>query len=221
MNFRLDHITKSYAGDQTSLMILDDLALELNSGEIVAVIGDSGSGKSTLLSLMAGFQTPDRGVIHWGDRVTTGWSESTWAQTRRRDLGFVFQAFHLIPYLTALENVALPLRLLGRPDARARAAAALEPLGLGERGHHLPAQLSGGENQRVAIARAMVHAPGLVLADEPTGSLDQRTGETTLDLLFGRLRANTQTALIVTHADQVARRCDRTLRLKDGRLWSV
>ena len=221
MTLKLDRIFKSYAQESNRLSILDDLSLTLNAGEVVSIIGDSGSGKSTLLSVIAGFQTPDRGAVIWGDQTTGGWTEARWAEARRRQLGFVFQSFQLIPYLTAAQNVALPLRLLRQADADGRAHATLKPLGLDHRAGHLPAQLSGGESQRVAIARALVHAPGLLLADEPTGSLDHRTGTQTLDLLFGQLRERKQTALIVTHSDAVAARCDRVLTLREGRLWSV
>ena len=219
MKVRLNGVGKSFAQGEQRLKILSDLSLDLNSGEVVAIIGASGSGKSTLLSLLAGFDVPDAGEIIWGDRSTQNWSESEWARFRREGLGFVFQHYHLIPYLTAEENVALPLRLLGQPDGERRAREKLDELGLGARARHLPRQLSGGESQRVAIARALIHTPGLILADEPTGSLDVQTGESVLDLFFAQLAGRKQTALIVTHAPDVARRCDRTLRLAEGRLW--
>ena len=221
MTLELRGLAKSFRQGDSQLRILEELNLELKPGEIAAIVGESGSGKSTLLSLLAGFERPDAGALCWNGEVTSKWNEARWSEFRKRSLGFVFQNYHLIPYLTALENVALPLRLLGEPgaEASARAHRLLEQLGLGARETHLPNQLSGGESQRVAIARALVHRPALVLADEPTGSLDARTGQNVLDLLFSLLEESKQTALIVTHSAEVAARCHRVLTLKQGKLW--
>lgn len=219
MNVQLSGLAKSFRQGDNQLRILNDLSLQMKSGEIVAVIGESGSGKSTLLSLLAGFEQPDAGEMRWDSVLSGGWSEPDWAVFRRENLGFVFQNYYLIPYLTALENVALPLRLLGHKDPEPPARALLSELGLESRLHHLPHQLSGGESQRVAIGRALIHSPKLVLADEPTGSLDARTGAQVLDLLFRLLGARQQTALIVTHSAEVAARCHRVLTLRQGQLW--
>lgn len=221
MTLQLQGLAKSFKQGETQLRILENLDLNLRDSEIVAVIGESGSGKSTLLSLLAGFETPDQGTMSWNGDSTATWTEESWANFRKRSLGFVFQNYHLIPYLNAVENVALPLRLSGEQGDSATEAAKklLAQLGLDKRGDHLPNQLSGGESQRVAIARALVHRPSLVLADEPTGSLDQRTGQTVLDLLFSLLGETKQTALIVTHSHEVAARCHRVLTLRQGKLW--
>ena len=221
MSLTLRALSKSYVQGSVQLQILHDLSLTVARGEILAIVGESGSGKSTLLSLLAGFAAPDSGEITWDGHCTNLWSEKTWAQFRKTSIGFIFQNYHLIPYLDAQENVALPLRLLRAAQADARSAAFLQRLGLAERLHHLPNQLSGGERQRVAMARALIHQPKLVLADEPTGSLDSGTGTQVLDVLFGVLREVHQTALIVTHSHEVATRCDRILQLKQGRLCSV
>lgn len=221
MSLTLKNVYKSFNQGGSDLRILQDCSLQLKAGEIVAVLGESGSGKSTLLSLIAGFEAADRGEILWDGRTTQGWSADQWAEFRKGGLGFVFQDYYLIPYLNAVENVALPLKILKKPEAEAKAIELLRLLGLGERADHLPAQLSGGECQRVGIARALIHQPALILADEPTGSLDAKTGEQVCTLLFRLLREVKQTALIVTHSTEVAARCDRILTLREGRLWSA
>jgi putative ABC transport system ATP-binding protein len=221
MKLVVDKVAKSYLQGTTRLNILENLNLELNSGEIVAIVGESGSGKSTLLSLLAGLDQPDRGEIRWDGQSTSKWNEAQWAQFRKQSIGFVFQSFQLIPYLTALENAALPMRLLGQAGVNEKAQELLGLLGLGERLGHLPQALSGGENQRVAIARALIHQPRLILADEPTGSLDARTGHQVLEMFFGLLQTLKQTALIVTHSHEVASRCHRVLTLRQGALWST
>ena len=218
MKLSLKAIQKTYRTGDSRLNILTGLDVELQTGEVVAILGESGSGKSTLLSCLAGFERPDAGHLLWQGEDTATWDDGRWAHFRRTHLGFVFQHYHLIPYLTAIENVGLPLRLLGRP-LKGEAQALLAELGLSERARHLPSQLSGGEAQRVAIGRALIHQPGLLLADEPTGSLDTKTGAMVLDLLFSAIRQRQQSALIVTHSLEVAERCHRRLRLKDGRLW--
>jgi putative ABC transport system ATP-binding protein len=220
MTLKLEHLAKSFHQGGAELRILENLDLELKAGEIAAIVGESGSGKSTLLSLLAGFESPDRGDIRWDGESTQSWGEEKWARFRRESLGFVFQNYHLIPYLTAEENVALPLRLKKETRVDERAIQLLTRLGLQGRLTHLPSQLSGGESQRVAIARALIHKPSLVLADEPTGSLDARTGQQVLDLLFELLGEYSQTALIVTHSQEVAARCHRVLTLRQGKLWA-
>lgn len=219
MKLELKALNKSFLQGGQKLSILNDLELQLAEGEIIAVIGESGSGKSTLLSLVAGFEPPDDGDLRWNQNSSLRWSEKEWAEFRKKHLGFVFQNYYLIPYLTALENAALPLRLLNDPTCEEKAREALTDLGLKHRLDHLPSQMSGGECQRVGIARALIHKPELVLADEPTGSLDSKTGEQVLNSLFGLLKQRRQTALIVTHSREVAERCDRILTLRQGKLW--
>ncbi len=220
MNLKLQGIAKTFHQGPTRLPILTELSLDLPAGQVAAVVGQSGSGKSTLLSILAGFEPANSGAISWNGENATEWSEDNWANFRRKNIGFVFQNYYLIPYLTAVENVALPLRLNGTRDAEPEAAALLGTLGLAQRLNHLSNQLSGGECQRVAIARALIHKPQLLLADEPTGSLDLKTGGQVLDMLFGQIRERRQTALIVTHSSEVADRCDRIYTLREGRLWS-
>lgn len=220
MNLKLQGLGKSFNQGTTSLQILSGLDLNLASGEVIAVVGESGSGKSTLLSLLAGFDQPSAGEIFWDGKAASSWDADQWASFRRRELGFVFQSYYLIPYLTALENVALPMRLLGQTEAESEAEKFLTTVGLSHRLHHLPSQLSGGESQRVGIARALIHKPRLLLADEPTGSLDSKTGGQILDALFDQLNSRKQTALIVTHSHEVAARCGRTYTLKAGKLAS-
>lgn len=219
MKLELKSLSKSFLQGEQKLTILDSLELQLAEGEVVAVIGESGSGKSTLLSLVAGFEPPDAGDLRWNQNSSLRWSEQEWADFRKKHLGFVFQNYYLIPYLTALENAALPLRLLNDPACEEKAREALSELGLKHRLDHLPSQMSGGECQRVGIARALIHKPELVLADEPTGSLDSKTGEQVLGSLFTLLKQRRQTAMIVTHSREVAERCDRILTLRQGRLW--
>ncbi|MEQ8262212.1 ABC transporter ATP-binding protein [Pseudohaliea sp.] len=199
------------------------LDLELAAGECVALLGASGSGKSTLLNLLGTIDSPQAGAIHIGGRDISRLVEPERTLFRRQHLGFVYQRFLLVPTLTVAENVRLPLDLLGVPgnDADARVAHWLDAVGLGSRGESFPDRLSGGEQQRVAIARALVHAPELVLADEPTGSLDAETGERVLDLLLARAREGGGALLLVTHSEAVAHRADRVLRLEGGRVTSL
>ncbi len=198
--------------------ILRGLDFDIAAGETVALLGPSGSGKTSLLMLLAGLERPTAGTISLAGEELAGLSEDALARLRRRYIGIVFQAFHLISSMTALENVAVPLELAGRADARARAA--LEAVGLGHRLTHLPSTLSGGEQQRVAIARAFSAAPRLILADEPTGNLDQATGREIISLLFAEQRAHATTLLLVTHDPALAARCERRVYLADGRLVS-
>ena len=196
--------------------ILRGVGLDIHRGEAVALVGPSGSGKTSLLMLLAGLERASGGSIRLNGRELTGLSEDALARLRRDSIGIVFQAFHLIPTMTALENVSVPLELAGRADAAERAAEALRAVGLAHRLTHLPGQLSGGEQQRVALARAFAPEPSLLLADEPTGNLDQTTGAAVMDLLFAlRARAGT-TLLLITHDPRLAERCDRLARMDDG-----
>ena len=207
-----------FQGPEGEIRLFRNLMLSIGAGESVAILGASGSGKSTLLGLLAGLDTPSEGRIFIGDTDITALDEDQRAILRGRELGFVFQAFHLLSGLTALENVMLPLELSGTPRAAATARQALSDVGLGERSGHYPRQLSGGEQQRVAIARAFVTSPRLLLADEPTGNLDQATGGRVSDLLFQRNHETGTTLVLVTHDPVLAARCDRVLQLSDGRL---
>ncbi|MDH5831574.1 ABC transporter ATP-binding protein [Luteimonas sp. M1R5S18] len=200
------------------LVILDGVGFDIAAGEVVAVVGASGSGKSTLLSLLAGLDTPSAGTVTLGgDRIST-LDEDGRARVRGDRVGFVFQNFQLLPSLTALENVMLPLELRGDADAEAPAREMLRKVGLGERLGHYPKQLSGGEQQRVALARAFVTRPSLLFADEPTGNLDTSTGQAIIELLFAMNAEAGTTLVLVTHDDHLAARCHRTLRLDSGRL---
>jgi len=198
--------------------ILDGVSLEVAVGEVLAVTGPSGSGKSTLLGLIAGLDTPSGGEITVDGVEVTRLGEAALARFRRRTIGFVFQSYHLIPTLTAAENVAVPLELADAPAALATAARLLGEVGLGERAHHYPTQLSGGEQQRVAIARAVALSPPLLLADEPTGNLDSATGAAIIELLLALNRERGSTLLLVTHDAALAARAGRIVALRDGRV---
>ena len=200
------------------LTILDDVSLAVTAGETVAVVGASGAGKSTLLSLLAGLDEPSAGEVWLAGIELSALDEDGRAEARARHVGFVFQSFHLVPSLTALENVMLPLELAGRRDARAAARAVLGEVGLAPRLGHYPRQLSGGEQQRVAIARAFVTRPAVLFADEPTGNLDTATGARVIDLLFDLNGANGTTLVLVTHDREIATRCGRAIELDAGRL---
>ena len=211
-------VGKQVSSPEGTLAILADVTLAIARGETVAVMGASGAGKSTLLALLAGLDEPSSGVVRLADRELTALDEDGRAAVRARHVGFVFQSFHLVPSLTALENVMLPLELSGRGDARAAALEVLGRVGLAGRVGHYPRQLSGGEQQRVAIARAFVTRPDVLFADEPTGNLDAATGERIMDLLFG-LNAETGTTLVlVTHDRALAARCSRVIQLDVGRV---
>ncbi|AWM89254.1 ABC transporter ATP-binding protein [Microvirga sp. 17 mud 1-3] len=198
--------------------ILKGVSLAIGRGEAVGLVGPSGSGKSTLLMTMAGLERPDSGKVLVDGTDLSVLDEDALARFRGRRIGIVFQSFHLIPTMTALENVALPLELAGEGDAFERAEAELQAVGLGHRLHHYPAQLSGGEQQRVAIARAIVPNPAILVADEPTGNLDESTGGSIVDLLFALRRDRGATLVLVTHDLNLARLCDRTVRLRSGRV---
>jgi len=211
-------VSKSVSGPEGTLTILSGVSLAVRDGESFAIVGASGSGKTTLLGLLAGLDLPSSGQIRLDGRALETLDEEARADLRRRLVGFVFQSFHLLPALTAEENVMLPLELEGVRDARARAREALDAVGLTPRRRHYPAQLSGGEQQRVAIARAFVHGPRLLFADEPTGNLDQRTGRHVADLLFALNRDRRTTLVLVTHDAALAARCQRRIELAEGRV---
>jgi putative ABC transport system ATP-binding protein len=211
-------VSKSVNGPEGRLDILSNVAMQVSEGESFAIVGASGSGKTTLLGLLAGLDTPTRGSISLDGHALEQLDEEARADLRRRLVGFVFQSFHLLPALTAEQNVMLPLELEGHADARERARAALDAVELGTRRRHYPAQLSGGEQQRVAIARAFVHNPRVLFADEPTGNLDRRTGRHVCDLLFALNRDHRTTLVLVTHDMQLAERCMRRAELQEGRL---
>ena len=211
-------VSKSVHGPEGRLDILADVSLQVAAGESFAIVGASGSGKTTLLGLLAGLDVPSGGSIRFDGRALETLDEEARADLRRRLVGFVFQSFHLLPALTAEENVMLPLELEGVRDARSRARDALEAVGLATRRRHYPAQLSGGEQQRVAIARAFVHGPRVLFADEPTGNLDQRTGHHVVDLLFALNRDHHTTLVLVTHDASLAARCQRCIALEEGRV---
>jgi putative ABC transport system ATP-binding protein len=196
--------------------ILKDVSLEIARGEAIGLIGPSGSGKSTLLMVIAGLERPDTGSVQVAGEDIGALDEDALARFRGREVGIVFQSFHLIPTMTALENVAVPLELAGAADAFARAEQELGAVGLGARLGHYPAQLSGGEQQRVALARALVPQPALLVADEPTGNLDEATGREIVDLMFARHAARATTLVLVTHDASLASRCDRVVRMRSG-----
>jgi putative ABC transport system ATP-binding protein len=200
--------------------VLTDVSLDVPAGQFLAIAGPSGSGKSTLLGLIAGLDQPTAGRIEVAGVEITGLDEDGLARFRRDRIGYVFQSFHLLPTLTAAENVAVPLELAGETDAAARAAALLAEVGLAERAHHYPVQLSGGEQQRVAVARAMARRPALLLADEPTGNLDSATGKQIIELLVGMNRRLGATLVLVTHDTALAAHADRVVTLRDGRIVS-
>lgn len=215
---RVVQLTRQVPNGDGLLTILHDVSFDVAAGEAVAITGVSGSGKSTLLGLVAGLDVPSAGEV-WIDGVSLfTLDEDARAALRGQKLGFVFQSFQLLPMLTALENVMLPLELAGRNDARRTAQSVLQRVGLGERMHHYPSRLSGGEQQRVAIARAFAGRPQLLLADEPTGSLDAASGERIADLLFELNRENGATLLLVTHDAVLSQRCGRRIELRAGAL---
>jgi putative ABC transport system ATP-binding protein len=200
------------------LTILHDICFDLEAGESVAITGSSGSGKSTLLGLLAGLDLPSQGNITLMGQDLSSLDEDRRAKLRGLEVGFVFQSFQLLPHLTALENVMLPAELAGMDNAKASAMAWLERVGLGERFEHFPKTLSGGEQQRVALARAFITQPSILFADEPTGSLDEASGNRVIELLFELNQANHSTLVLVTHDPALASRCQRQLRLQGGRL---
>ena len=216
-----ENLGKRVPSPEGELVILEGVNFAVTAGESVAIVGASGSGKSTLLGLLAGLDTPSSGRVWLAGTDLNSLDEAGRAQLRARRVGFVFQSFQLLPGLTAIENVMLPLELAGHADPEGAARAVLRQIGLGSRLRHYPAQLSGGEQQRVAIARAFAGSPDLLFADEPTGNLDRRTGQRIIDLLFALNRQQGATLILVTHDAELARYCDRSLELDGGRLQAA
>ncbi len=216
----LSNVTKTVRSGSEILTILDDVSFKIPDGEFVAVTGASGSGKSTLLGLIAGLDAPSSGQIWLDDDEITAMSEDGLARLRSEKIGFIFQSFHLIPSLTAFENVLIPMEILGLPGVRDRAARLIEAVDLTNRGHHYPAELSGGEQQRVAIARAFANSPKILLADEPTGNLDTKNGQHIFDLMKDLHHRHNVTLLLVTHDAALAAQAQRQIVLADGRVVS-
>jgi putative ABC transport system ATP-binding protein len=213
---KLKNVRKSFGSGTSRIEVLKGINLEIDRGETVALVGKSGSGKSTLLSLMAGLDTVDEGEIIIQERNIGLMNEREITEFRARNMGIVFQQFHLVSTLTALENILLPLELLKRPNAMADAQKLLQEVGLTHRADHLPSQLSGGESQRVAIARALSIRPNILFADEPSGNLDEQTGERVMDLLLNMVKETETTLVLVTHDPELARRCQRVIHLEHG-----
>ena len=214
----LRDVSKTVTSGSEPLTILQPLTLQIPHGQFVAIVGPSGSGKSTLLGLIAGLDAPSSGSVIIDNVDITRLDEDALAKLRGEKIGFVFQFFHLIPSLTAYENVAVPMEIAGAADVRSRTERLLEEVGLTGRSHHYPSQLSGGEQQRVALARALANNPPIVLADEPTGNLDSGTGHTIIDLLLDVNRTRQTTVVLVTHDPELAARADQTIALRDGRV---
>ncbi|MGH6763339.1 MAG: ABC transporter ATP-binding protein [Phyllobacterium sp.] len=214
----LDNIDLTLGSGASTVHVLKGMSIDIEAGKSVGIVGPSGSGKSTLLMVLAGLERVDSGTVTIAGSVLNGMSEDQTAAFRGRNVGIVFQSFHLIPNMTALENVAVPLELAGRADAFDVAARELLAVGLGERMNHYPGQLSGGEQQRVAIARALAPSPKILIADEPTGNLDTVTGRQIADLLFDKQEEYGLTLVLVTHDPSLAARCDREIRVRSGRI---
>ena len=214
----LTGVNLSLGHDAARVHILKDIDLDIKRGETIGLVGPSGSGKSTLLMVMAGLERPDAGNVTVAGNDLAALDEDDLARFRGRNIGIVFQSFHLIPTMTALENVAVPLELAGVSDANERAARELATVGLGERMQHYPAELSGGEQQRVALARALAPNPPILVADEPTGNLDEATGKQIIELLFAAHRERETTLVLVTHDAALAARCECVVRLRSGRI---
>jgi putative ABC transport system ATP-binding protein len=217
---RLADLRLTLTSDAGLVNILRGIDLTIAAGERVGIVGPSGSGKTSLMLLMAGLEQATGGLLQIAGRDLSSMSEDQLALWRRAEIGIVFQAFHLIPTMTALENVAVPLELAGKRNAFAEAQAALQSVGLAHRLRHYPSQLSGGEQQRVALARALVGKPRLLLADEPTGNLDHETGQRVMDLIFDLAQAHGSTLVLITHDPALAARCDRVVHLEDGQVRS-
>ena len=215
------NLTRRFRSGDRAITVLDDVSLSIARGEFVAIMGKSGSGKSTLLALLAGLDRPTAGDVRIDGESIGPMDEHALALLRRRKVGFVFQSFQLLSNFTAIENVMLPLELLGDRAARAKAADLLDRVGLGERGHHFPSQLSGGEQQRVALARAVVNNPAIILADEPTGNLDTENSKIVLDMFKELNERLNQTIIMITHNPEAAENCNRTIQMRDGRVESL
>ena len=214
----LSNVSKIVPSGTLELTILDDVSIDVEQGEFVAITGASGSGKSTLLGLIAGLDAATSGEIEVDGELLTKASEERLAAIRSEKIGFVFQSFHLIPSLTAYENILIPMEIAGHPNSRARAEMLLESVDLASRGHHYPHELSGGEQQRVAIARAFANSPKILLADEPTGNLDSKNGMHIFELMVGLHEKNNVTLVLVTHDQHLAARADRQIVLSDGKV---
>lgn len=212
------HITKTYSVDHRAITVLDDVSLAVEAGAFVVISGASGSGKTTLLTLLSGLDRPTSGQILINQHDITNASEAELAPLRNKTIGFVFQSFHLVPSMTALENIMFPAELLGDPQAEARARHLLQRVGMEHRVDNLPSQLSGGEKQRIALCRAMINRPQLLFADEPTGNLDSMNGRVVLEQLIDLQKEHAATLVLVTHNPEIAGVADRVLRLVDGRL---
>ena len=221
MGLTIKGLKKSYRQAQEELTILSDLNMQVNTSDVVAVVGASGSGKSTFLSLVAGLDHFDQGEIIINDQNIKNLSGSEMTRFRANNIGFVFQQFHLISHLTAFENIALPLEILGREFTEADIYKALENVGLSHRATHKPTELSGGECQRLALARGLITKPSLLLADEPSGNLDSETGQKVMNLFFEQVRATKTTTVLVTHDLELAKKCDKIFLLKNGRFANV
>lgn len=217
---RVEHLTKTYAVPSGQLAVLKDVSFDLAAGATLAVVGPSGSGKTTLLGLCAGLDRATQGSVVLAGHVLDHLTEDIRARVRNQHVGFVFQSFHLLPTLTALENVLVPMELRGRRDGEGEARDLLSRVGLAERCDHYPAQLSGGEQQRVALARAFINGPQILFCDEPTGNLDNDTGREMIDLIFSLNRHKGTTLVLVTHDLEIAARCGRIIRLKSGMVAS-
>lgn len=215
---RLQNVTKTVRSGSDDLTILDDVSFDVPDGEFVAVTGASGSGKSTLLGLIAGLDAPSSGKVFIDDDEVTAMTEDGLARIRSEKIGFIFQSFHLIPSLTAYENILIPMEILGLSNVRERANELLEQVDLTNRGHHYPAELSGGEQQRIAIARAFANSPKILLADEPTGNLDSKNGQHIFDLMKDLHARNHVTLVLVTHDPALAARAQRQVILADGKV---
>lgn len=217
MGLQIKDLKKTYTQGSETLTILNQLSMKVETSEVVAVVGASGSGKSTFLSLVAGLDNFDEGEILINDQSIKNLNKKQLTHFRGQNIGFIFQQFHLIPHLTAFENIALPLEILGRDFNDQDIQRALKNVGLDHRSAHKPSELSGGECQRLALARGLITQPGLLLADEPSGSLDSETGNKVMDLFFEQVRATKTTTILVTHDSELAKKCDRILVLKNGR----
>lgn len=215
---KVSKLGKTYTSGERTLTVLEDIEFELSAGDTLAIVGPSGSGKTTLLGLCAGLDTPDTGVVELCGRELNLLSEDQRARLRNQEVGFIFQDFQLLPTLTALENVSVPLELQGAKQAQKTAAELLDKVGLSDRLHHYPSQLSGGEKQRVAMARAFSNGPSILFADEPTGNLDEDTGNKVINLLFDLNKEAGTTLVIVTHDLELAQKNEHILRLKGGRI---
>jgi putative ABC transport system ATP-binding protein len=217
MQLKIEHLSKSFTQGPSLITALDNVSFTVQSGESLAIIGPSGSGKTTLLTLMAGLESPSEGHIYFADEDITLLSEKERTEFRAKNIGIVFQQFHLMPHLTALENVSLPLEINGATQVREKAFEALKKVGLENRVDHSPRQLSGGECQRVAMARAIVHKPPFIFADEPSGNLDTENGEKVMNLLFDLIAKEKTTLVLITHDLDLAARCHRQIHLHGGR----